>query len=90
MGTVKTYQQFSELMQKDIAIFNKSADNVLEGLNVIASYLPERSVLIKASHEEIQSVSCTLLIEANITEEDVMKLRNLNWMLEGEYLACFV
>ena len=30
------------------------------------------------------------LVDAGITEEDVAKLRDLNWMARDEYLACFV
>ena len=82
-------EKFKELMSQDNSS-DFSADNVFEGLMIIRKYCPGKS-FEGAGHDVIYSVDISDLINAGITEEDVIKLRNLNWMLQdGEYLACFV
>lgn len=68
-------------------------DNAFQGIQIIAKYIDptEKTILEGASHATIYGPDIDELIEAGITEEDVIKLRKLNWMIEDEsYLACFV
>lgn len=66
-----------------------NGDNAYQGLQIIAKYT---DYLIQgADHDIIYSANIGILIEAGITEEDCLKLRRLNWMIEdNSYLACFV
>ena len=65
-------------------------DNALRGLNIVAKYIPNDIVLEGADHDVIYSVDIDKLIEAGITIKDAEELRELNWMLEDDSLACFV
>lgn len=68
-------------------------DNAFQGLQIIAKYIdPKKTYIIcAAEHDIIYSVDIDELVEAGITEEDVYKLVNLNWMIEDNtYLSCFV
>jgi len=68
----------------------ESKDNALEGLEILNKFA-NKSVLEGASHDVIWSINIDEAIENGITEEDVFKLRRLNWMLEDDdYFACFV
>ena len=70
-----------------------SGDNAFQGLQILAKYLdPKEHELIQgAGHDVIWSVNVEKIAEAGITEEDVLALIKLNWMVEDEsYLACFV
>ena len=65
-------------------------DNAFLGLQIIRKYCPKKGIA-GAEHEVIYSVDPEDLIEAGITEDDVIELRNLNWMIHEEgMLACFV
>ena len=67
-----------------------SGCNALAGLKIINSYLPT-SGIEGAGHDMIYSANVNVLVEAGITQEDAVRLGELNWMIEdGEYLACFV
>lgn len=84
-------EQFTEIMSRDNPSFmNFLGDNVLEGLLIIRKYCPAKTVLEAAEHDVIYSVDMDDLIKAGITEEDVIRLRNLNWMIDEHHLACFV
>ncbi len=65
--------------------------NAFEGLKIINSYLPEEVVITGADHDIIYSVFFDKIIKTDITINDVVMLRKLNWMVKDEYyLACFV
>lgn len=64
-------------------------DNALKGLLILNKYFD--NVLIAAEHDKIYSVGVEQAIEKGITENDIIELAKLNWMLEdGECFACFV
>lgn len=68
----------------------EAKDNALEGLQILNKYT-EDSVLEGANHDVIYSIDIDKTIEGGITEEEVIKLRKLNWMLEDDfYFVCFV
>jgi hypothetical protein len=88
-----TAERLTELMTNDDLGSNWHGDNAFQGLQIIAKYIdPNKTDIITgASHDVIYSVSIISIIKAGITEEDVIKLKKLNWMLEdADYLACFV
>lgn len=67
-----------------------SGDNAFKGLEIIRKYV--EYVLHAAEHDIIYSVDLDDIIEADITKEDAVNLRKLNWMISEEFdcLACFV
>lgn len=66
-------------------------DNVLKGLQIIASYFPEDTIVLQgAEHDIIYSVDVDELLDAGLTEENAIKLKNLNWTIYNDYLACYV
>lgn len=84
-------ERFLELMEIDSSDDTWDGDNVLIGLNLIAKYFDKNTTILKSSdYETIYSVSVKDLINSGITEEDTEKLRKLNWMIQDDYLACFV
>ena len=89
---IKTHERFCELMSGDEGeAFAKAGCNALEGLKIINSIIPNRGVTA-ASHDIIYSAKIEELIEAGATEEQALKLRELNWMIggDGDSLACLV
>jgi hypothetical protein len=79
---------------EDISSMDWEGDNAFQGLQIIAKYIdPTKNDLIcGANHDVIYSVSVSEIVEAGITEKDVIKLKNLNWCVseDEEYLECFV
>lgn len=83
-----TYEKFEELFEETESKWD--GDNAFQGLQIIAKYIKDKDILCGADHDIIYSVDVNELIEAEISEEDVIQLRKFNWMIEGGYLACFV
>ena len=85
-----TEERFIEIMESDIADIPEEC-NVFLGLKIITKYCPKDGIE-GAAHDVIFSVTINKILEAGITEEDVIELRKLNWMLDeyNEGLACFV
>jgi len=85
-----TEERFKELFEETGgALSEYEGDSAFLGLVIINKYLPRIGVE-GADHDIIYSSNVNTLIEAGITEEDVITLRKLNWMIEMEHLACFV
>lgn len=88
-----TENEFIQIMDDDkisCKLSDFDGDNALFGLNLIAKYLP-KSGIGSAEHDIICACYVSELVEAGITKEDVIRLKELNWMVENdEYLACFV
>jgi hypothetical protein len=90
-----TEERFLEIMQDDESSFavDWKGDNAIQGLQIIAKYMdPSVHTLIEgAGRDVIWSVNVEDLVKADITEEDVIALRKLNWVVDDDtYLACFV
>ena len=85
--------EFIEIFENDEIeddLSNVVGCNALEGLNIIKKYMPTQGIG-GASHDVIYSVLVTDLVEQGITISDALRLKKLNWMIEGgEYMACFV
>lgn len=90
MNELVDYEQFIIIIrmgEDDLA--NIAGCNVMHGLRVIEKYLPTYGIT-GASKDTVYSVDVNQLIDAGITKGDVWELRRANWMVEEEYLACFV
>ena len=81
-------KEFIDIM-KDDEFSAWEGCNALQGLKIIEKYLPGKGIM-GAEHDIIYSVDVEKLIEADITLEDTKKLNKLNWMIQDDYLACFV
>jgi hypothetical protein len=92
MATI-TEEEFLEILKAD------SVDDsawkgcvVFKGLTIIAKYIdPNKNVMIgSAAHDQIWAVGLKELVDAGITKEDAVALRNLNWMEDCEGLSHFI
>lgn len=82
-----TKERFIEIFEGDSDEWK--GDNAYQGLQILSKYT--NRLIVGAEHDMIYSENVSELIEANITEEDALELRRLNWMVnDGYYLACFV
>ena len=84
-------EKFIEIMDGDSKLSEYSKCTALLGLNLIAKYLPKSGVEA-ANHDIIYACDVDQLLDAGITEEDAIELRNMNWMIDEDCdcLACFV
>jgi len=85
-------EQFEKIMNgknggKDL--YHLKDNNAFVGLQIIRKYCPTKGVE-GADHDVIYSVPANDLVAADITEEDAIRLRNINWMIEDDVMACFV
>lgn len=64
-------------------------DNAFQGLVILSKYTDD--LIGAAEHDIIYSVDVDEIIE-NLTEDDAIKLAQLNWMIDSENncFACFV
>lgn len=82
-----TEERFIEIMEGDSGKWQ--GDNAYQGLQILSKYTS--NLIQGAEHDTIYSEDISILIEVGITETDVFKLRDLNWMVKDEmYLACYV
>ena len=84
-----TKEEFAEIMDSDSPIDTGSGCRVLRGLMVITKYLPLEGIGA-ADHDIVFSCGADEIVEAGITKEDAMRLRDLNWMIDEDSLAHFV
>lgn len=85
-----TSKRLAEIM-KSGGVTSWDGCNVFSGLEIIRKYLPKLGIE-GAEHDIIFSATISEILEAGITEEDALKLRKLNWMIDetNTGLACFV
>ena len=80
--------KFTEIMQRDIADWK--GDNVYKGLQIIAKYVdPERYNIVTGSSQDILYSVKAKILANKITEESAICLRQLNWMINDDYIACY-
>lgn len=87
-----TRERFDEIMDNDEDIFNTKhhrKDHIFAGIEIIKKYLPDADIET-AEHDIIYCCDIDKLIEGGITEEDVLQLYNLDWMIDEDSLAHFV
>ena len=83
-----TRERFIEIMDED-SVKSWEGDNAYQGLVIMSRYTD--TLIGGAGHDIIWGPGVDELIEKGITEEEVLKLRSFNWMVEeDEYMACFV
>ncbi len=75
--------------QTESDISNLKGDNAFIGLEIIKKYSPD-SLIEGAGHDVIYSIDIEMALK--ISRDDLIKLRELNWMFdeESDCLACFV
>lgn len=86
-----TLEEFEEIMEDEsikTIIMEIEEDSALAGLNIIAKYLPKKGVC-GADHDVIYG-ACASDLAPHISKEDAIKLKELNWMIEDDYLQSFV
>jgi hypothetical protein len=87
-----TYERFEEIFNTTDSKW--TGDNTFAGLLIISKYIDfkTKTIIEAAEHDIIYSSEINDLIEAGITEEDVISLAKLNWSFNKEYdcLSCFV
>lgn len=91
MARILERAKFEEIMEGDSLVVWEG-DNGLIGLNIIAKYFPSKKtdILCGADHDIIYSVGVKELLDGGITEEDAKALRDINWMIQDDYMACYV
>jgi len=87
-----TEERLREIFEEDSFTRELKGDTALQGLNILAKYFPDKTVLRAAGHDIIYSCDLNEIIAAGITEEDTLELKRLNWILDTEVdcLVCFV
>lgn len=87
-----TEERITEILKDQDIEVSWEGDNFAQGLLIIMKYfnVSEKCIVEGADHDVIYSVFISILAESDITEEDVLALRKLNWMEQDGALACFV
>lgn len=83
-----TREEFEQILEEDNA-GTWEGENAFQGLVIINKYLPNVGVEA-AQHDIIYSAGVDEILEAGITIDDAKKLRDLNWMIQEDSLACYV
>ena len=78
-----TKAQFIGIMGEDTTFLFSGGNPVVQGLNLIAKYLPN-SGIEAAEHDEIWACSVEDIVNAGITEYDTRCLANWGWYIEEE------
>ncbi len=90
MPRVLERARFEEIMEANCD-GRWEGDNAYKGLTIIAKYFNDKANLIEgADHDIIYSVGVREILDSGITELDAVALRNFNWRIEDDGLACYV
>lgn len=87
-----TNERIIEIMKNtESELYKIDGDKSLMGLQILSKYT-EKRVLQGADHDIIYGPDIDECVENGITEEDVIELAKLNWMIDSESdgFACFV
>jgi hypothetical protein len=82
-------ERFQEIMEGDDILFKFDKCRTLLGLNLIAKYLPKSGVK-STTYDQIFACGVDELLEAGLTENDAIQLREMGWMIDEDSLAKFV
>lgn len=88
-----TEEEFVEILKADsVEDHDFKGCDVFKGLTIVAKYIDPKkhSLFGSAEHDQIWSVSLRDLVDAGITKEDAVALRNLNWMEDCDGLSHFI
>jgi len=84
-----TKKEIIEVFENAKTDYVAEMNNTFIGLSIIAKY--SNYVVQGANHDMIWSEDLDNLIDADITDEDIMDLTSLGFFIEdGEYLAKYV
>lgn len=73
----------------DSELHKIKGDNAFMGLQILSKYTD--NLIQAAEHDIIYSISLDDAIELNVSDEDLIQLAKLNWMIyDGDGLACYV
>jgi len=87
---IMNIEEVLELFENDTPSIHFEGDETLEGLNILAKYT-KGSVLCGAEHDKIYSVDIEEVLEAGITDEELIRLRGLGFMIDDcSYFSSFV
>ncbi len=81
-----TIERFTEIF--DDTKSSWEGDNAFKGLVILSKYTD--NLIHGADHDIIYGPNIEVLIKSGITDEDVESLAKLNWMIQDEYLTCYV
>ena len=83
-------EEVLKLFEEDTPSIHSEGDVTLEGLNILAKYT-KGTVLCGAEHDKIYSVDVDEVLEAGITDEELIRLRGLGFMIDdSSYFSSFV
>lgn len=86
MITIERVQEIFENKES-----NWEGDNAFKGLIIFNKYFPGKTIITGASHDEIFGPDVQECIDAGISEDDLIELAKLNWMIEDDdTFSCFV
>lgn len=83
------YEKFEEIMEEDIPYKEGIDDGVIQGILLMRKYVPDTRIE-GADHDVIYSIDIDDLIDAGITEDDVLTLNKMGWHVEDGYMRHFV
>lgn len=86
MSNKLTFEEVEEIFENDDVDWE--GDNAFKGLQILSKFTD--NLIQGANHEIIYSEDINKLIAAGMTKDDFKKLQKLNWIIEDDYLACFV
>jgi hypothetical protein len=75
-------------MKEEPVDLHSEGDENLMGFNLLAKYFPKGRVIEGADHDVIYSKGVDDIVEAGITEEDAIMLRNLGFILSDD--ECYI
>lgn len=82
-----TMKRIYELFGENSDISSKwKGDNFFQGLQIIAKYIDpmKEDLIVAAEHDMIYSVEGQQLLDAGITDDDLVALAGLNWSFDEE------
>jgi len=80
---------FKLIMRSDEYIRPVDGCPIFYGLKIIIKYMPMAGIAA-AEHDVVYSVEADDLVDAGITEDDAIELREHNWFLDDGYLTHYV
>jgi len=81
-------QRFIEIMEADYKYDDSIECYMFLGIEIMRKYIKSAGFMA-AEHDIIYSCGIEELIDAGITDQDVMSLRCLGWFMDEECLAHF-
>jgi hypothetical protein len=84
-----TLDELEIIMDGKTDLSSYKDSTVFLGLLIIRKYLPKAGISC-AEHDIVYCCGAEELVEAGLTEDDAIELRNMCWMISEESFAKFV